>query len=204
MDFVHLHVHTEYSLLDGSSKIKEIVKQKGLEFYTGVPQDAFPDDLPRYIKMMEEEGWDRGQDDEELFEFAMHETQYRDYKSGIAKERFEKELEANRAKAGAPIVITRPVVEVPAFDVDKILAKYPDAKPVHATVKGEVVWQYDVEDKSSAPAEGSDVKMGQTLCNIQAFYGMEEIICPADGKLVAVCAKQGQKVVKDEIIAFVQ
>lgn len=26
-DFVHLHVHTEYSLLDGSSKIKEIVKQ---------------------------------------------------------------------------------------------------------------------------------------------------------------------------------
>ena len=27
MDFVHLHVHTEYSLLDGSSKIKEIVHQ---------------------------------------------------------------------------------------------------------------------------------------------------------------------------------
>ena len=27
MSFVHLHVHTEYSLLDGSSKIKEIVKQ---------------------------------------------------------------------------------------------------------------------------------------------------------------------------------
>ena len=27
MAFTHLHVHTEYSLLDGSSKIKEIVKQ---------------------------------------------------------------------------------------------------------------------------------------------------------------------------------
>jgi hypothetical protein len=27
MDFTHLHVHTEYSLLDGSSKIKEIVAQ---------------------------------------------------------------------------------------------------------------------------------------------------------------------------------
>ena len=25
MDFAHLHVHTEYSLLDGSAKIKEIV-----------------------------------------------------------------------------------------------------------------------------------------------------------------------------------
>ena len=27
MSFVHLHVHTEFSLLDGSSKIKEITKQ---------------------------------------------------------------------------------------------------------------------------------------------------------------------------------
>ncbi|MBQ8730068.1 MAG: PHP domain-containing protein, partial [Lachnospiraceae bacterium] len=27
MDFTHLHVHTEYSLLDGSSKIKEIVSR---------------------------------------------------------------------------------------------------------------------------------------------------------------------------------
>lgn len=25
-DFVHLHVHTEYSLLDGACKIKELVK----------------------------------------------------------------------------------------------------------------------------------------------------------------------------------
>ena len=27
MNFAHLHVHTEYSLLDGSSKIKEITKR---------------------------------------------------------------------------------------------------------------------------------------------------------------------------------
>ena len=27
MSFTHLHVHTEYSLLDGSSKIKEITKR---------------------------------------------------------------------------------------------------------------------------------------------------------------------------------
>ena len=27
MAFTHLHVHTEYSLLDGSSKIKELVGQ---------------------------------------------------------------------------------------------------------------------------------------------------------------------------------
>lgn len=27
MEFTHLHVHTEYSLLDGSSKIKEITSR---------------------------------------------------------------------------------------------------------------------------------------------------------------------------------
>ena len=27
MDFTHLHVHTEYSLLDGSSKIDELIEQ---------------------------------------------------------------------------------------------------------------------------------------------------------------------------------
>lgn len=32
MAFTHLHVHTEYSLLDGSSKIKELLRgQKSLE-----------------------------------------------------------------------------------------------------------------------------------------------------------------------------
>ena len=43
---------------------------------------------------MEENGWERGQDDEELFEFAMHEKQYREFKSGEAKRRFNQELEA--------------------------------------------------------------------------------------------------------------
>ena len=51
---------------------------------------------------MEDNGWDRGQDDEELFELAMHPTQYRDYKSGIAKERFEADLaKAKEAKSAA-------------------------------------------------------------------------------------------------------
>ena len=34
MEFTHLHVHTEYSLLDGSSKIKELVaktKELGMD-----------------------------------------------------------------------------------------------------------------------------------------------------------------------------
>ena len=185
-------------------EIVQIVKDKGLEFYTGNPQDEFPNELPKFEQMMKEEGWDRGQDDEELFEFAMHERQYRDYKSGIAKKRFETDLEAAKAKAGAPIVITRPVVEMPKFDIDALVAKFPKATPIQATVKGQVIWQYDVADASTAPTIGTEFKAGKPVCYVQAFYGNEEIQAPIDGKIVAVCAKQGDKVDKGEILAFIE
>ena len=81
-------------------EIIELAKEKGFEFYTDDPQKLYPNELPRFIKEMKELGWDRGQDDEELFEFAMHEKQYREYKSGLAKEQFNKDLAERRAKAG--------------------------------------------------------------------------------------------------------
>ena len=185
-------------------EIVQIVKEKGLEFYTGNPQDEFPNELPKFEQMMKEEGWDRGQDDEELFEFAMHERQYRDYKSGIAKKRFETDLEAAKAKAGAPIIVTRPVVEMPKFDIDSLVAKFPNAKPIQATVKGQVIWQYDVADASTAPTIGTEFKAGKPVCYVQAYYGNEEIQAPVDGKIVAITAKQGDKVEKGEILGFIE
>ena len=185
-------------------EIVELAKQKGMEFYTGNPQDEYPDELPKFRQMMKDEGWDCGQDDEELFEFAMHERQYRDYRSGIAKERFNKELAELKAKAGAPIVIKRPVVEMPEFDIDKIVGKYPKATPVQAPVKGKILWQIDVIDDSKAPVAGTKVKAGKACGYVQTYYGMEEIVPAVDGRIVAVTAPQGKDVVKGEIVAFVE
>ena len=185
-------------------EIISLAKQKGLEFYSGNPQDEFPDDLDRYRQMMHDEGWDPGQDDEELFEFAMHERQYRDYRSGVAKERFTKDLESARAKAGAPIVVERPVVEVPKFDVGSILEKYPDAVPVHAHVKGQLLWQIDVDDVSAAPVPGTEVTESEPLAYIQTYYGMEEVLPISQGRILAVCAAHGSYVVKGEIIALIK
>ncbi len=185
-------------------EIVELARQKGLEFYTGNPQDAFPNELDRFRAMMKEEGWDVGQDEEELFEFAMHERQYRDYKSGVAKERFRADLEAAKAKAGAPIVIERPVVEMPKYDIDEIVKKYPNAVPVQAPVKGQLMWQYDVEDASTAPVAGTEVKAGEPMSYVQTYYGFEEVIPAVSGRIVAVCCRQGDMVAKGEILAFVQ
>ena len=185
-------------------EIVELARQKGLEFYTGNPQDAFPNELDRFRAMMKEEGWDVGQDEEELFEFAMHERQYRDYKSGVAKERFRADLEAAKAKAGAPIVIERPVVEMPKYDIDEMVKKYPNAVPVQAPVKGQLMWQYDVEDASTAPVAGTEVKAGEPMSYVQTYYGFEEVVPAVSGRIVAVCCRQGDIVAKGEILAFVQ
>ncbi len=66
-------------------EIIRIAAAQGKEFYTGVPQDAYPDELEKYRKEMAENKWEHGQDDEEFFELAIHDKQYRDYKSGIAR-----------------------------------------------------------------------------------------------------------------------
>ena len=184
-------------------EIIELAQQKGLEFYTGNPQDAFPNELDKFRAMMKEEGWDPGQDDEELFEFAMHERQYRDYRSGTAKERFKADLEAARAKAGAPVVIERPVVEMPKFDIDTIMARHPKAVPVQAPVKGQMLWQIDVDDISTAPSIGTKVNEGEVMGYVQTYYGMEEVKAPLTGKLIEVTAAQGDRLAKGEIVAFI-
>ena len=185
-------------------EIIDLAKEKNMEFYTGNPQDMYPDELPKFRQMMKDEGWDEGQDQEELFEFAMHERQYRDYKSGVAKERFNAELKDLKTKAGAPINVVRPVVEMPKFNVEEYAQKYPHAVPVQAPAKGQLMWQLDVDDDSTAPIAGTKVNAGEAMGHIQTYYGMEDIVPAIDGRVVAVTGKQGDKVVKGEIIAFVE
>lgn len=83
-------------------EILALAKEQGREFFVGNPQDEFPDALDTFRKEMDDNNWAYGQDDEELFELAMHPEQYRAYKSGKAKEAFEKDIAAKKAAANAP------------------------------------------------------------------------------------------------------
>jgi pyruvate carboxylase subunit B len=84
-------------------EIIAIAEKQGREFFTGNPQDLYPDQLDEFRQEMDENGWEYGEDDEELMELAMHPPQYRNYKSGKAKADFEKELaEKKAAKAAKP------------------------------------------------------------------------------------------------------
>lgn len=184
-------------------EIIELAKTNGYEFYEGNPQDAFPDELDKYKDEMVASGWDQGPDQEELFELAMHDRQYRDFKSGAAKKRFNQELEQAKEKAGAPIIIKRPVIEIPMFSFEEISAEYPHAKPVHAPCKGQVLWQYDMMSPSHAPFEGATINAHDNLCYIQNYYGIEPVSVGYGGTIVGTYVKQGDFVQKGQILAFI-
>ncbi len=178
-------------------EIVELAKKQNREFFTGNPQDNYPNELPHFIEEMKKEGWDRGQDDEELFEFAMHEKQYREYKSGEAKRRFNQELEAKMKakfeKAGGEAKIP-----------DLRALRHPNAEPVIAPVSGIVMWEVDFDDKSIAPAPGTVYKEGDLLCAINSEHGMEPVYALWPGKIVEATADQGKRVAKGETIAFIE
>ena len=174
-----------------------LAKEQKREFFTGNPQDNYPNELPHFIEMMKQEGWDRGQDDEELFEFAMHEKQYREYKSGEAKRRFNQELEAKMKakfeKAGGEAKIP-----------DLRALRHPNAEPVVAPVSGIVMWEVDFDDRSIAPAPGKVYKEGDLLCAINSEHGMEPVYALWPGKIVEATAEQGKRVAKGDTIAFIE
>jgi pyruvate carboxylase subunit B len=89
-------------------ELVEMAKKQGREFYTGNPQELYPDLLDEFRAEMKKNNWEMGQDDEELFELAMHPEQYRAYKSGEAKRAFEADLAKKRAEETAPAVTAAP------------------------------------------------------------------------------------------------
>ena len=180
-------------------EIIELAKEKGFEFTTADPQSNYPDDLPRFIEEMEKNGWERGEDDEELFEFAMHESQYRDYKSGVAKERFLKDLQAAKDKE----------MQKSGLSLEEVAAyKHAEADAITAPENGTVMWEINGDAecvKSIDPMVGKEYKEGDRFCYLQNQYGqITEIPAALGGKLVEVCASQGSKVSKGDTIAYIR
>ena len=179
-------------------EIKELAREKGFEFTDADPQSYYPDELDRFIKEMEENGWERGEDDEELFEFAMHETQYRDYKSGAAKKRFLADLQAAKDKAGAAGMTPEEAAAL----------KHAKADAIVSPENGTLLWEIGGDGecvKSIEPFIGKEYKEGDFFCYIENNYGqIVEIPAALGGKLVEINAKQGSHVSKGDVIAYIE
>lgn len=190
-----------------AQEIIELAKKSNSEFFTGNPQDNYPDELPKFRKEMDDNGWDYGQDDEELFEIAMHERQYLDYKSGVAKKRFNDEL--TKAKQAISTTTSSTPSTQPKQDtnqqlIDDMLQKNPNAKPVIATTTGKVIWEITINETSMNPPTGTHFKEGDIVCYVMSDYGTnDEVKALYSGKLISIIKRQGDRVKKGDVIAFI-
>jgi len=132
-------------------ELQKLAKENGKEEFTANPQTLYPDALDTFRKEMDKNGWEYGQDDEELFELAMHPEQYRAYKSGEAKKAFEADLAKKREEGAGLLEGTKkpeaPATTAPAsfnpstmiIDVDgeqfRVSVDYGDSQPAEATAQ---------------------------------------------------------------------
>ena len=176
----------------------DLAAKQGREFTTADPHTLIPNALDGFRKEMAENGWDVGQDEEELYELAMHPEQYRDYKTGMAKTRFIADLQqAKDAKMGSKMSIE----ELTAF-------KHAKADAIVAPVKGQVFYEFGGASECEPciePFIGQHYNEGQTLCYIHTTWG-EFVPVPAclGGKLVEINAKQGSRVNRGDKIGYIE
>lgn len=180
-------------------ELKKLAKEKGKEFTDIDPHTLYPNALDDFKKEMDENGWDYGQDDEELFELAMHPEQYRNYKSGQAKKNFEADLQkAKEAKMVSKGMSPEQIAEF----------KHAEADPIVATETGRVLWEMGTADEarqSLEPYIGKQYAEGDEFCIIETLNG-RLVSVPANlgGKLVEITAKQGSTVKRGDIIGYIK
>ena len=183
---------------DIDPELVELAKKQGREFTDADPHTLLTNALEDFKKEMNENGWDYGQDDEELFELAMHPEQYRNYKSGQAKKNFLSDLQkAKDAKLGAQVSPE----EAAAF-------KHAKADAIVSPVKGQLFWEFQGEGEAAPTVEpfiGKEYAKDDIFCYILTSWG-EFVSIPSalGGQLVEINAKQGSKVGKGDVIAYIQ
>ena len=175
-----------------------LAKEKGKEFTDTDPHTLYPNALDDFRKEMDENGWDYGQDDEELFELAMHPEQYRNFKSGQAKKNFLADLQkAKEAKLSKSI---KPE-ELAAF-------KHAKADAVVSPVDGQVFYEFQGGDACVPclePAIGQEYKDGDTYCYVQASWGeFIPVKAGVGGRLVDIAAKKASRVHRGDTLAWIE
>jgi pyruvate carboxylase subunit B len=182
-------------------EIVRLAEKNGKVFYTGVPQELYPDSLDLFRAEMKENNWDFGQDDEELFELAMHPEQYRDYKSGKAKADFEADLAAKKAAKGPKPVVVEKVTSAGNFEPKSMIIDVNGEKFKVGVSYGESTETPAAGNTSAAPAAAPDST---------AKGAVSEVIAPLEGKFMLTkdstetALKVGDDVKEGDLICYIE
>jgi pyruvate carboxylase subunit B len=146
---------------------------------------------------MDENGWDYGEDDEELMELAMHPPQYRAYKSGEAKAAFEEDLAKRKAEKLGTVSNNVPAPKAAPSNGTPAPGYQP--KTLHLDVNGEkfvVSVSYDAAE-ATAPASAPATETTSASAPVAAVpVSTKAVLAPVEGKffLTKSSAEKGLKV----------
>ena len=181
---------------------KEMAKKEGRKFLATDPQDNYPDDLETYRLKMKQAGWELGEDNEELFEYAMHPQQYEAYKSGAAKAAFEKDLAERKEKK-----------KEHAHGGDNVKKQLPNQVTVNVNGKNYLVnISYDGSLPATASTPGvAQEKAESTVVETPVATGEGlEILAPLEGTAYLVQSsseipkKVGDHVEEGDVICYIE
>ena len=199
-------------------EIIEKAEREGRKFFEGDPQNNYPDALDKYRKLMKENKWEVGQDDEELFEYAMHPAQYEAYKSGKAKEDFLEDVAKRRAEKdkspeedAKPKTLTVQVdgqayrvtvaygdAELPAVPAGAAAAPAGEGKEVLSPLEGKF---FLVKGAQETPLQvGDTVKEGDVICYVETMKTYNAIRAEFGGTVTAICVNPGDAVSEDDVL----
>lgn len=183
-------------------ELVEKAKAEGRQFFTGNPQDNYPNALDKYRKLMNEKQWETGEDDEELFEYAMHPAQYEAYRSGKAKVDFKVDVAKRKAEKEKA---AKPTTEV-------ALPTTPQTMSVNVNGQNyRVVVAFG--EKAAAEAQATTVATPQAApaaAPATASGEGKEVLSPLEGKFFLVKSasdapvKVGDAVKKGDVICYIE
>jgi len=181
-------------------EIINLAFSQGREFYTGTPQDGYPDQLDVFREEMKSNGWETGEDDEELLELAMHDRQYHDYKSGAAKSRFQNELaKAREQTSKSDLTIPAEKVTQKTTIAREEKKSDPDLKTITSPAKGKVYYNL-FREITEPSAAGDPVYEGDRICYLQTNSYISEITSPYNGEMAEIVVQQGANVNKGDVL----
>ncbi len=179
-------------------EIIALAKEQGRTFTNDDPHTLIPNALDTFREEMKQNKWDTGQDDEDLFELAMHPEQYRAYKSGQAKKNFLADLQKEKEKT---LGATLSPAELTAF-------KHAQADAIVAPVDGQVVYEFATDAcplQCIEPSVGAEYAEDDTFCHILTpWHETYPVPSCLGGKLVEVCAKQGTYVHRGDTLGWIR
>ena len=187
-------------------EIIEKAQAEGRKFFEGNPQDNYPDALDKYRKLMNEKQWETGEDDEELFEYAMHPAQYEAYRSGKAKVEFLADVAQKKAALQGKAQPAAPATTASAAlpTTPQVLTVDVDGQPYRVTVAFG-----DTANTAPAAAPAQAAQPAAPAAPAPAGAG-NEILSPLEGKFFLVKnasdtpLKVGDIVKEGDVLCYVE